>query len=61
MRFAIICAWTGERELALGALEALTKVPGSYTLWQLAPESDGIRCAATRVFEKIVTSLAPKE
>src|SRR5205814_5527213 len=29
--FAIICAWTGERELALRQLEALTKTPGSYT------------------------------
>src|SRR4029077_4371596 len=28
MRFAIICAWTGERELALGQLEAFTKTPG---------------------------------
>ena len=27
--FAIICAWTGERELALGQLEALIKIPGS--------------------------------
>ena len=26
--FAIICAWTGERELALGQLEAVTKTPG---------------------------------
>ncbi len=27
--FAIICAWTGEREFALGQLEALSKTPGS--------------------------------
>ena len=33
--FAIICAWTGERELALGQLEALTKTPGSYTYGNL--------------------------
>ncbi len=38
--FAIICAWTGERELALGQLEALTKTPGCPHLWQLALESD---------------------
>ena len=30
--FAIICAWTGERELALGQLEALSKTPGYLTL-----------------------------
>ena len=39
MCFAIICAWTGERELALGQLEALTKAPGYLHLWQLALES----------------------
>ena len=39
MCFAIICAWTGERELALGQLEALTKTPGYSHLWQLALES----------------------
>ena len=38
--FAIICAWTGERELALGQLEALSKTPGYLHLWQLALESD---------------------
>ena len=35
MCFAIICAWTGERELALGQLEAFTKAPGSYTYGNL--------------------------
>src|SRR5207249_4673161 len=30
MCFAIISTWTGERELALGQLEALTKTPGSH-------------------------------
>src|SRR5216110_1939907 len=35
MWFAIICAWTGERELALGQLEAFTKAPGSYTYGNL--------------------------
>ena len=27
--FAIICAWAGERELALEQLEAFAKTPGS--------------------------------
>ena len=40
MCFAIICAWTGERELALEQLEAFTKTPGLPHLWQLALESD---------------------
>jgi TolB-like protein/tRNA A-37 threonylcarbamoyl transferase component Bud32/Tfp pilus assembly protein PilF len=59
--FAIICAWTGERELALGQLEALTKMPGSYTYgnFRLSPMWDPLR--GDPRFEKIVDSLAPKE
>ena len=34
--FAIICAWTGERELALGQLEAVTKAPGEHTYGNFA-------------------------
>jgi hypothetical protein len=43
--FAIICAWTGERELALGQLEALIKIPGSYTYgnFRLSPMWDPLR------------------
>ena len=53
--FAIICAWTGERELALGQLEALTKAPGdSYTYGnlRLSPLWDPLR--GDPRFEKIV-------
>jgi len=59
--FAIICAWTGERELALGQLEALTKTPGSHTYgnFRLSPLWDPLR--GDPRFEKIVASLAPKE
>jgi TolB-like protein/thioredoxin-like negative regulator of GroEL len=59
--FAIICAWTGERELALGQLEAFTKAPGSYTYGdlRLSPLWDPLR--GDPRFEKIVASLAPKE
>ena len=59
--FAIICAWTGERELALGQLEALTKTPGSHTYGNLRlnPMWDALR--GDPRFEKIVASLAPKE
>jgi len=61
MCFAIICAWTGERELALGQLEVLTKTPGNYTYGdlRLSPMWDPLR--GDPRFEKIVASLAPKE
>jgi len=59
--FAITCAWTGERELALEQLEALTKTPGSYTYGnlRLSPLWDPLR--GDPRFEKIVASLAPKD
>ena len=59
--FAIICAWTGERELALEQVEALIKMPGSYTYgnFRLSPMWDPLR--GDPRFEKIVASLAPKE
>lgn len=61
MCFAIICIWTGERELALGQLEAFTKTPGEYTYGnlRLSPLWDPLR--GDPRFEKIVASLAPKE
>jgi TolB-like protein/Flp pilus assembly protein TadD len=59
--FAIICAWTGERELALGQLEAVARIPGgpSYGDLRLNPIWDPLR--AEPRFEKIVASLAPKD
>ena len=61
MCFAIICTWTGERELALGQLEDFTKIPGEYTYGnlRLSPLWDPLR--GDPRFEKIVASLAPKE
>jgi TolB-like protein len=58
--FAFICAWTGERELALGQLETLTKTPGDYTYGnlRLSPLWDPLR--GDPRFENIVASLAPK-
>ena len=58
--FAIICAWTGERELALEQLEALVKTPGYHTYGNLRlnPLWDPLR--GDPRFEKIVASLAPK-
>jgi tetratricopeptide (TPR) repeat protein len=61
LNFAMICAWTGDREVALRHLEALTKAPGSYTYgdFRLNPMWDPLRGDSR--FEKIVASLAPKE
>jgi serine/threonine protein kinase/tetratricopeptide (TPR) repeat protein len=60
-RFAKICAWAGERELALQQLETLARVPGgpTYGDLRLDPDWDPLRGDAR--FEKIVASLAPKE
>jgi hypothetical protein len=59
--FAITCAWTGERELALGQLEVAAKTPGfpAYGNLRLSPLWDPLR--GDPRFEKIVTSLAPRE
>src|SRR6059058_1519937 len=60
-QFAMICAWMGEREMALGQLEALAKTPGGpgYGGLRLSPMWDPLR--GDPRFEKIVASLAPKE
>ena len=60
-RFAMICAWAGEINLALEQLEAVTKIPGgpSYGGLCLDPMWDPLR--GNPRFEKLVASLAPKE
>jgi hypothetical protein len=59
--FAVICAWTGERDLAIKQLETLAKIPvgASYGELRLDPAWDSLR--GDPRFEKIVASLAPKE
>src|SRR5438067_1536281 len=59
--FAMICAWAGERELALEHLEVVARIPGgpSYGDLRLNPMWDPLR--GDPRFEKIVASLAPKE
>jgi Flp pilus assembly protein TadD len=59
--FAIACAWTGERELALQQLDVVAKLPGgpSYGDLRLSPLWDPLRDDPR--FEKIVAALAPKE
>src|SRR5207244_13628623 len=59
--FAMICAWEGERELALEHLEVVARIPGgpSYGDLRLNPMWDPLR--GDPRFEKIVASLAPKK
>jgi serine/threonine-protein kinase len=58
---AWIYAWTDERDLAIEQLEISAKSPGgpTYGMLRLSPVWDSLR--ADPRFEKIVTSLAPKE
>jgi serine/threonine protein kinase/Flp pilus assembly protein TadD len=58
--YAVICAWTGEHDLAIEQLETLAKIPAGvfYGDLGLSPEWDSLR--ADPRFEKIVASLAPK-
>src|SRR5207247_7504009 len=59
--YAVICAWTGERDLAIEQLETLAKIPAgpSYGDLRLNPNWDPLR--GDPRFQKIVASLAPKE
>ena len=58
--FSIICAWTGEKEVALQQLSEVTQIPSSLTYGRLRllPFWDPLR--GDPRFEKIVGSLAPK-
>jgi serine/threonine protein kinase/tetratricopeptide (TPR) repeat protein len=59
--YAVICAWTGESDLAIEQLETLAKIPAgpSYGDLRLSPNWDPLR--SNPRFEKIVASLAPKK
>jgi hypothetical protein len=59
--FAVICALTGERDLAFQQLDVLVKIPSSTTYGDLRlnPYWDSLR--GDPRFEKIVASLAPKD
>jgi TolB-like protein/class 3 adenylate cyclase len=59
--FAIICAWVGEKDLALQQLKIATEIPGtlSYGQLKLHPFWDPLR--GDPRFEKIIASLAPKK
>jgi TolB-like protein/predicted Ser/Thr protein kinase/Flp pilus assembly protein TadD len=59
--YAVICAWTGESDLAIEGLQTLAKIPSGlfYGDIRLNPYWDPLR--GDPRFEKIVASLAPKE
>ncbi len=59
--FAVICAWVGEKDLAIEQLTHAVQLPGrlSYGQLRLSPNWDPLR--GDPRFEKIVASLAPKE
>jgi serine/threonine protein kinase/tetratricopeptide (TPR) repeat protein len=59
--YAVICAWTGERDLAIEQLETLAKIPAGVTYGdiRLNPYWDSLRSDPR--FEKIVAALAPKK
>jgi len=58
--FSIICAWTGEKDLACQQLATATQFPSflTYGRLRLLPFWDPLR--GDPRFEKIVASLAPK-
>jgi TolB-like protein/predicted Ser/Thr protein kinase/Flp pilus assembly protein TadD len=58
--YGVICAWTGERDLAIEQLETSARTPAgvSYAQICLDPHWDPLRSDPR--FEKIVASLAPK-
>jgi TolB-like protein/Tfp pilus assembly protein PilF len=58
---AVICAWTGEKDLALEQLAVSAQIPNGVTYGELKldPQWDPLR--GDPRFEKIVASLAPKE
>lgn len=59
--FTIICAWTGERDLALKELSVVARKRGliNYGQLKLQPWWDPLR--GDPRFEKIVASLAPND
>src|SRR5438094_2918782 len=59
--FSIICAWTGEKELALQQLDILTRMPSAVTYGRLKLHPFWDPLHGDPRFEKIVASLAPKE
>jgi TolB-like protein len=58
--FSVICAWTGEKELALQQLDIVTRMPSALTYGRLKLHPFWDPLHGDPRFEKIVASLAPK-
>jgi TolB-like protein len=58
--YAVICAWTGESDLAIQHLQTLAKIPAGVTYGDLRFDPDWDPLRGDPRFEKIVASLAPK-
>jgi hypothetical protein len=52
--FAVICAWTGERDLAIEQLETLAKIPGGASYGDLRLQSYWDPLRGDPRFEKIL-------
>jgi hypothetical protein len=59
--FAVICAQTGEGDLAIEQLEILAKIPSGVSYGGLRLDHFWDPLRGDPRFEKIVASLAPKE
>ena len=59
--FALICAWTGERDLAVEQLETLAHMPGGLSYGELRLNLIWDSLRGDSRFEKIVADLAPKD
>jgi len=59
--YAVICAWTGEYDLAIEQLQTLAKIPGGVFYGELRLHFYWDPLRGDPRFEKIVASLAPKE
>lgn len=57
----MICAWTGERDLAIEQLETLTKIPAGAHYGELRLDPSWDRLRGDERFERILASIAPKE
>jgi serine/threonine protein kinase/tetratricopeptide (TPR) repeat protein len=58
--FAVICAWVGERDLAIEQLQASAKLPAGISYAEICLDRHWDPLRGDPRFEKIVTSLAPK-
>jgi serine/threonine protein kinase/tetratricopeptide (TPR) repeat protein len=58
--FAVICAWVGERDLAIEQLQASAKLPAGVSYAEICLDRHWDLLRGDPRFEKIVASLAPK-